>query len=543
MWIGRVTINIIPDDVLLHIFFFDELVYRHTRYGGEVYLDGLGSFNRMWRLAWTWQRLTHVCRRWRSTIFASPNFLDLRLVCHPGTRAELIGIWPPLPIIITNAVGGGTSGDYNFDAAMVHPNRIREITLFHLTVSLLQRLVTQMQEQFPALMHLVLSRDHGPAPTLPDGFLGGSAPHLQSLGLDSIPFPALPKLLLSATDLVYLTLTRIPHSGHISPEAIVTGLAGMANLKSFILEFQSPLSRPGRERRRPPPPTRTVLPALAHFRFKGVSEYLEDLMARIDAPLLDSIRIVFFHQLIFEIPQLAQFMRRTTRFQTPNEAHVDFNNSGVRVGYSPPTRIGERSRLKISCRELDWQLSSLAQVFTTFFPSIGMVEHLYMYETPSYLPEWRDDIKDTQWLEIFEPFAAVKNLYLTKVFAPHVARALQGLVGSGMTEVLRTLQSIYLEGHPHFNQNPVAEVRSFPSPASSTSSLAPSPGPSTPPPLPNVAFSSPAHSSMTHSPYHSPPQPSGPILEGIGKFVAARHLSGHPITVFPWERPKLGLGS
>ncbi|KAH9960024.1 hypothetical protein BC827DRAFT_1133811 [Russula dissimulans] len=60
-----------------------------------------------------------------------------------------------------------------------------------------------------------------------------------------------------------------------------------------------------------------------------------------------------------------------------------------------------------------------------------------------------------------------------------------------------------------FNPDPVAEVRSIPSPASSTSSLSPSPGPSTPPPLPNVAFSSPTHSPQVamSSPYRSPPQP------------------------------------
>ena len=56
-----------------------------------------------------------------------------------------------------------------------------------------------------------------------------------------------------------------------------------------------------------------------------------------------------------------------------------------------------------------------------------------------------------------------------------------------------------------FNRNPVAEVRSIPSPASSTSSLA-SAGPSTPPPLPNEAFSPPAHSPTLMS-YNSPPHP------------------------------------
>jgi hypothetical protein len=69
------------------------------------------------------------------------------------------------------------------------------------------------------------------APPLPDGLLGGSSPRLQFLALHSIPFPALPKFLLAATDLVHLALERIPHNGYISPEAIVTCLAVLANLK------------------------------------------------------------------------------------------------------------------------------------------------------------------------------------------------------------------------------------------------------------------------------------------------------------------------
>jgi hypothetical protein len=35
-------------------------------------------------------------------------------------------------------------------------------------------------------------------------------------------------------------------------------------------------------------------------------------------------------------------------------------------------------------------------------------------------------------------------------------------------------------------------------------------------------------------------QPSGPVQEGIVKFVAARQLSGHPITVSLWERDPEG---
>jgi hypothetical protein len=475
VWAGDVTIDILPDNVLLHIFLFDGLEYWHR--GLINRFVGQGGTDRLGRLTWTWYRLVHVCRRWRSIIFASPNFLDLRLVCLPGTRVELTGIWPSLPIIISNAFGGTFPGDFDFDAAIVHPNRVREINL-SLSSLQLQRLVPAMQEQFPALIHLLLfSTPRDVSPALPDGFLGGSAPRLQSLWLGYIPFPALPKFLLSATDLVYLGLLKIPHSGYISPEAIVTCLAGMASLKSLLIDFLSPLSRPDRKRRRPPPPIRTVLPALTHFQFEGVSEYLEDFMARIDAPLLDSIRIAFFSQLIFEVPQLAQFTRRTTGIQALNKMYMNFRIFGVDVGSSPPLDSDGMSRLRILCKESDWQLSSLAQVLTPFFPSTHTLEHLYMYETFSP-PQWRDDIENEQWLEFFAPFTVVKNLYLSKSVAPPFARALQGLVGSGMTEVLPTLQNIFLEGQ----------------------------------------------------------QPSGPLLEGIGKFVAARQLSDHPITVSLWER-------
>jgi hypothetical protein len=480
---GDMTINILPDNVLLHIFLFDEQEYHEFP---SVHLVGLEDGDRVERLPWRWHRLVHVCRRWRSIVFASPNFLDLRIVCGPRNPMVLTGIWPPLPIIMTNVFGlhipstrDPMPEDYDINSSIVDPNHVREIHFFHLTRSSLQRLAsaTRIQEQFPALTHLILSFDDShPASALPDGFLGGSAPLLQDIGLNYIPFPSLPKLLLSATHLVRLILHGIPHSGYFSPEAIATGLAGMANLGCLFIKFESPLSRPHPEIRRPPPPTRTILPALTRFQFKGASEYLEDFVAQIDASFLNSIYITFFHQLIFDIRQLAQFMGRTTRFQELKEVHVHAHvGYNVRVDALPPRQTIEDSGLKILCGELDWQLSSVAQVFTSFFPSIYMVEHLYIYNEHRYRPQY--DIENMQWLEIFHPFTAVKDLYLSEKSAPYIAPALQELVGGRTTEVLPMLQNIRLEGL----------------------------------------------------------EPSGPIPEGIQKFVAARELSGYPITVSRWE--------
>ena len=381
--------------------------------------------------------------------------------------------------------------DFDFDAVIMHYSRVCEINL-RLTSSQLQRLASAMQGQFTALIHLGLDSSSRPTLPLPDGFLLGSTPRLQTLELDSIPFPALPKLLLSTTDLVRLDLRNIPHSGYFAPEAIVTSLAVLANLKSLTIEFESPLSCPDRARRRPPPPTRVIIPALTHFKFRGVSEYLEDLIARIDAPLLDAIWITFFHQLIFDIPELAQFMRRTTNFEalTGNEVYlsVDYDILAQSV---PPMRgfkniadqkkcrqtSGEKSGLRISCRKLDWQLSSLVQVLTSFFPSIDTVERLYIYK-PQYLSsKWQDDIENAQWMDIFRKFASVKNLYICKEFTQCIALALQELVGERVADALPALEFLWLEGL----------------------------------------------------------QPSGPVHEGIERFVAARRLSSHPVVVSHWS--------
>ncbi|KAI0288893.1 hypothetical protein BC826DRAFT_1107413 [Russula brevipes] len=143
-------------------------------------------------------------------------------------------------------------------------------------------------------------------PVLPDSFLGGSAPRLRTVQLDGVPFPAMPKLLSSAGDLVDLFLSNIPHSGYISPEAMVTCLSELTKLKTLSIEFRSPLSRP--DEPSPPLSIRTTLPALNQFVFRGVSEYLEDLTSQIDAPLLSNFRVRLFNQLIFNTPRLCAFI-------------------------------------------------------------------------------------------------------------------------------------------------------------------------------------------------------------------------------------------
>ena len=163
---------------------------------------------------------------------------------------------------------------------------------------------------------------------------------------------------------------------------MVTCLSALTRLETLCLKFQSPLSRPDRESRRPPPFTNSVLPVLAYFRFKGVSEYLEDFVARIDTPMLDKLDITFFHRLIFDTPNLSQFISRTPNLKAHNEACLVISDSGVHFAPVRSFIRGFRTDLEISCRQSDWQLSSLAQVCRSSFPHtfISSLENLYIRE-------------------------------------------------------------------------------------------------------------------------------------------------------------------
>ena len=94
-------------------------------------------------------------------------------------------------------------------ALFEHLDRICDIRL-SVTSSQLGKIAMAMQEPLPMLTRLhIFSRD-GDGLILPAEFLGGSVPCLQDITLSGIPYPSLPTLLLSATDLVTLVSAVSP---------------------------------------------------------------------------------------------------------------------------------------------------------------------------------------------------------------------------------------------------------------------------------------------------------------------------------------------
>ena len=456
------SIDVLPDDVLLGI--FDSCAVEHFITREEIE---------------AWRSLAHVCRQWRSVVFGSPRRLNVRLFCATKTRTPLrdgLAVWPALPLLVQGVVKKVEEFD-NAIAVLERSDRVCHINFQYVSSSHLANVLAAMEKPFPELTYLVLGAKAA-VTVIPDSFLGGSAPRLRFLWLDGVPFPGLPNLLLSATHLDNLHLFNIPHSGYISLESIVSALSTLTSLGTLRLKFRLHQSLPHRGNRRPPPLTRSVLPVLTKLEFEGVSEYLEDLVARIDTPQLSTLNITLFNQIVFDTPRFVQFISRTPNLKTHKAVHLSFMYSKAGVTLSSPNRSRyDKLDVEISCREPDWQGSSLEQVCTSCLPPLSALEDLYIFEHP-FPPHWRDNIENTLWVGLLRPFSGVKNLHLCEKLAPRIVAALQELVGDKTTEVLPTLQNIFLEVL----------------------------------------------------------QPSGPIQEGVVKFVAARQVSGQPITVSLWER-------
>ena len=465
----------LPDDVLLAI--FDFCVIEGSTTKKEI--EG-------------WQSLVQVCRQWRTVVFGSPRRLNLRLFCATKTQTpvrDTLDIWPALPLVIRGGVDDVDETEEldNIIAVLERSDRVCYINLSNLSHS--GHNAAAMQKSFPELTHLRL-HSNNVTTIVPDSFLGGSAPRLQLLRLDGIPFPGLPKLLLSATHLVTLHLRNIPHSGYIAPEVIVTALSTLTSLETLGLGFWSRESFPDGESPRPPPPplTRSVLPVLSKLDFEGTNNYLEDLVARIDTPQLSSLRITLFSPDIFDdTPQIIQFISRTPNLKAFKEARLTFMNvARLTLSSSNGSGYGVLD-VKILRRSSNWQVYLMGQVCTSCLPPLSSLEDLYIYEDPRLPQNWKDNVSSTNWLELLHSFSAVRSLYLCEEFALRIAPVLHDLVGGRTTEVLPALRNIFLEGL----------------------------------------------------------QPSGPVQERIAKFVAARQLSGHSIAISLWERggASLGLGT
>ena len=178
------------------------------------------------------------------------------------------------------------------------------------------------------LLHLRL-QDMMRMLTLPNGFLGNSTPWLHNIHLVGTAFPTLLSLLLSAEAFVSLRLDEIPNAGYFSLEALANSLSKAVQLKVLKIDFLPPNTH---ERSMDALlPSRTILPTLIEFAFKGNPKYLEDLVSRIDVPTLVQINIMFLEQPTFGIPWLFQFISWTKELKSPYCVSINLYEDDITI--------------------------------------------------------------------------------------------------------------------------------------------------------------------------------------------------------------------
>ena len=416
------TIETLSEDVLHYIF--------------RRYLDAFPQF---------WPTLVWVCQKWRQIVFASPLGLNIRLHCTYKTPVlKALCLWPALPI---NLQYGGAPNldppapedDDNIIAALKQSGRVSSIGLT-VTSSLREKL-SAISEPFTELEDFVLfSQDNLPL-TLPNSSHLG--PRLRTVYLTRIAIPTFPQLLSPSQFLVDIQLHEIPITGCFPPEAFANALSGTTQVQSLLIHFLSLPPRRNHLRLPPPSGERIVLPALSCLKYRGTSKYLDSFVARIDAPCLGDTNITFFYQPTMDASQLGRFIKRTEIHTSLFQADVKTSADAISISFLKSS-TSTPLRLQISCKQLDWQLSCMAQVCEQVFPFLCPIVILAI-NTAQPLGG-RDDVNSEQWLDLLRSFkfSRAKSFWVANKLTTDILCVL-GPAYEGNTAMLPSLRQVRVQ--------------------------------------------------------------------------------------------------
>jgi hypothetical protein len=417
------TIEMLSDDVLLNIF--------------RCYQDSSPQL---------WSALTHVCRRWRRIVLSSPLGLDLRLYCTYGTPVlKALDYWPPFPLVVN--YGGSpvlnppaAEDEENIMAALRRSDRVGSISLT-ITNSLRENLST-ISEPFSELEELILLSRYDVQRTLPSKFRWG--PRLRTLHSTGIAFTSFPQLLSPSTGLVDLQLHEIPNIGYFSPDAFANALSEVTQLRTLSLHFLSLPPRRNHLSLPPQPEERVVLPALTCFKYRGTCKYLDSFVAGIDAPSLRNVNITLFSQPTMGASQLGRFIERVEMQTSLSQAEIKTSVHAISISFNNSS-TSTPLQLQISCKQLDWQLSSTAQILNHFSHFLSFVETIGINTTEP--PSGLEVIGDEQWPELIRTFNSAKDFRVAGIHVKDILHALR-LADGGHTAdmfVLPTLRNLHLQ--------------------------------------------------------------------------------------------------
>ena len=192
-------------------------------------------------------------------------------------------------------------------------------------------------------------------------------------------------------------------------------------------------------------PTHITLPSLRWFVFRGVSSYMETVVRRITSPHFEKLGFQFFKQLTFSVPYLLQFMNMT-EIPCFDSAEFKFSRNEVYVKVYPR----EAAEIKlcpfsihVDCWYLDWQVSSMAQIFNTISQNFSAVERLALeYEVHRRASEEHNEVDCTEWRKRLRSFSNVKTLSVDEGLVRELSCSLRPDNGELPSKLIPELQKL-----------------------------------------------------------------------------------------------------
>jgi hypothetical protein len=336
--------------------------------------------------------------------------------------------------------------------ALEQNDRVRRIRLQSPALNL-QKLIMAIDEEYPVLEYLILEpfEDNGIALMLPETL---QAPRLRHLLLTSFTFPIGFQLLTDAVGIVTLCLHVSHPDAYFQPVTLLQWISFMPQLETVVIS--SSVSVPNRDVERQlvhtPIISHVTLPNLRFLVLKGGSAFVEAVLSRIITPRLEKLDIWFFKQLTFSVPCLLQFMNTATNLSF-DTAKFEFLGDSVQAGLylREETAIAQIKMIPllivVHSWHLDWQVSSVAQIFNSLSQIFTTVEHLTLeHRDHSLSSEEHNEVDRPEWHKLLRSFRNLKTLRVGDGLVNEVSRILRLGDGEDPMELLPELQSLTYSG-------------------------------------------------------------------------------------------------
>src|SRR5260221_2835059 len=95
-------------------------------------------------------------------------------------------------------------------------------------------------------------------------------------------------------------------------------------------------------------------------------------------PVLDWLTTRFFNQAIFEIPHFFGFLSRLEVLKVLRVVELTLEEKSVIVEFQEKGSSRTKWHLSIPCRQLDWQLSFITQIFNQLSPILSTADWLLL---------------------------------------------------------------------------------------------------------------------------------------------------------------------